>query len=108
MRVASNADPRTLPLFGRSIQERFEEFHRANPAVYALLVRFAREAHAAGARGVGIGALWERLRWHVAVEVRSGDGYRLNNDYRSRYARLIAGEHPELAGLFETRKLRAA
>ena len=100
-------DHLTRPLFGLSIQERFERFHDENPEVYELLVRFAHEAHAAGRSRLGIGALWERLRWHTSVETE-GEPYKLNDNYRSRYARLLAERNPELAHLFETRKLRAA
>lgn len=101
-------DLETRGLFGPSIQERFEAFHRANPQVAMLLVRFAREAHAAGRSRIGIGALWERLRWYSSVETVNGEPFKLNDNFRSRYARLLAEENPELAHLFETRKLRAA
>lgn len=100
-------DHLTRPLFGLSIQERFERFHAENPEVYRLLLRFALEAHAAGRTRIGVGALWERLRWYSSVET-DGEPFKLNDNFRSRYARLIAERNPELAHLFETRKLRAA
>lgn len=34
---------------------------------------------------------------------RFGDEYKLNNDYRAFYARLLMANEPELAGFFETR-----
>ena len=35
------------------------------------------------------------------------DGFKLNNNFTSRYARLIEREHPELRGFFRKRRLRA-
>jgi len=89
-----------------SIHERFIAFHAANPHVCRLLIQLAREMHARRKR-VGIKACWERLRWEYALRTE-GDDRKLNNNYTSRYARLIAGACPDLADAFETRKLRAA
>lgn len=94
-------------LFDPTIDAQFAAFHRDNPAVYATLVRLAREARVAGKSKVGIKALWERMRWDLWLATH-GDDFKLNNNLTSRYARLIAAQEPDLAGMFETRKLRAA
>jgi hypothetical protein len=83
----------------------FEEFHRANPQVMDRLVALATQARRRGVRRIGIGMLFEVLRWEHAIET-SGDEFRLNNNLRSRYARRIMADHPELDGIFETRELR--
>jgi len=36
-----------------------------------------------------------------------GDGFKINNDYNSRYARMVMAENADLDGLFETRELKA-
>jgi hypothetical protein len=51
--------------------------------------------------------LVERLRWEYDTTT-TGDPFKLNNDYRSRYVRKIVAEYPDLADAFETRTLRAA
>lgn len=82
---------------------KFEEFHRANPAVYERLVFFARQAKARGAT-VGMRLLIERLRWEHAVEVRQTDAtFAINNDVAPQYARLIMQQERDLSGYFETR-----
>lgn len=86
------------------LQARFEAFHAANPRVYATLVRLAREAHAVGHQRVGIAMLFEVARWQLSV-VTTGDDFKLNNSWRSRYARLIMAQEQDLAGVFETREL---
>lgn len=57
---------------------------------------------------MGIAMLWERMRWELTVETDSvdlGDDFKLNNNYRSRYARLIMNNEPDLAGFFDIRRL---
>lgn len=90
-----------------SIEERFELFHRDNPKVYAMLVSLCREVRDRKPLAkIGIAMLWERMRWFFAFEVAGEKEYKLNNDFRSRYARLLMKE-PGLKDLFETRALRA-
>lgn len=89
-----------------TIAERFARFHDENPGVYRALLLLARQARTAGMRKVGIAMLYEVARWRFALATK-GDVYRLNNSYRSRYVRKLTAEHPELAYLFETRKLKS-
>lgn len=92
-------------LFLRPIDAEFRRFHSAHPEVYQLFVRFAEQAKRSNARRVGAKAIAERIRWECAVE-RTGD-YVVNNTFVSRYARLVASERPDLADLFETRRLKS-
>ncbi len=89
-----------------TIQVRFLDFHREHPEVYDALVRFTREAVAAGRTRVGMKMVWERVRWHVYVE-QGGSAFKLNNNYHSRYARLIMGLESDLEGIFEVRRLHS-
>ena len=90
-----------------TIEEQFEAFHAANPHIMRRLVEIAWQAKAAGRNQMGIALLWERMRWDLFVESQ-GDEYKLNNNYRSHYARKIMADHPMLRGMFHTRELRAA
>lgn len=90
-----------------TIEQAFWRFHAENPDVYRELVVLARRAVAAGQTKLGIGMLFEVLRWERSLRT-GGDEFRLNNNYRSYYARLIMLREPDLAGIFETRKLHAA
>lgn len=93
-------------LYGSALDSAFVDFHRANPHVYDALVRLTRQAVSAGRTKVGIGMLFEVLRWEQFL-VTSDPDFKLNNNYRSRYARLIMEQEPDLAGIFEVRSLRA-
>jgi hypothetical protein len=84
----------------------FWEFHHANPHVYAGLVDLARQWRRAGHDACSMNMLFEKLRWDVGVST-SGDhaGFKLNNNYRSRYSRLVSANEADLAGMFATREL---
>jgi CRISPR/Cas system-associated endonuclease Cas3-HD len=109
----------TLPLFAcpepelqedATIEAQFRRFNALHPAVYDELVRLCREGRAAGMERVGIGMLWEVLRWKTQLRglPALGEAFKLNNNYRSRYARLIMEREPDLADIFETRELQSA
>jgi hypothetical protein len=92
----------------KTIDARFREFHETNPLVYSNLVALAREAKAKGHNRISIGMLWEVLRWTKLVAVIDASSrYELNDNYRSRFARLIMEQEPELDGIFEVRELRS-
>ena len=94
-----------LGLLDATIQQRFEAFHEANPHVYSRLLLMTRNLHRLGRERVGIATLYEALRYETLTT--TGDHYRLNNSFRSHYARLIMETHPDLAGMFLTRALVA-
>ncbi|WP_324787008.1 hypothetical protein [Streptomyces sp. H51] len=96
-----NADP------GQSIQQRFEAFHALNPWVLRHLEVLTANCVTDGFTRVGIGMLFELLRWRYG-QATQGDAFRLNSNFRSRYVRLLIERHPEWVHLFETRALRAA
>jgi hypothetical protein len=50
-------------------------------------------------------AVWERLRWETVIRT-SGFDFKLNNNYTSRYSRLIMNTEADLAGFFPIRKLK--
>lgn len=60
-----------------------------------------------GWRHYSLKALWEAARFARDVQVGPNAGWKLNNNFTSHLARQLMGEHPELDGFFETRRLRA-
>lgn len=90
------------------IQRKFEAFHRANPNVYSLLCVFGREVLTAGYKRYSIDALYQRLRWHINIELRRdpNDPFKLNNNFRSRYARLIMKQEEDFRDFFELRIIK--
>ena len=92
----------------RSIAERFADFHVLNPSVYKAIVEIARVMKGRGIHKMGIALIFERLRWLHFIDTKGaiGEGFKLSNDFRSEYARLIMQQEPSLAGFFEIRELR--
>lgn len=87
-----------------SIQARFQRFHEKNPDVYVELVRLARRLRSQGITRYGIVGLYEVLRYDNSLRT-SGKPFKLTNDFRSRYARLIMDKNEDLANFFTTREL---
>jgi hypothetical protein len=88
-----------------SLAEKFRRFHETHPHVYEALVELAREWQARTGTRCSIAALFERARWELALNTTETP--RLNNSYRSFYARLIMAQEPDLAGVFEVRRSAA-
>jgi len=91
-----------------TITENFLDFHHRNPHVYQTL-RFKAQQYRSRnpAAKLGIATLWENMRWDYLMSTEHQD-FKLNNNYRSHYARLLMSENPELSRMFETRLLKAA
>jgi hypothetical protein len=88
-----------------SLPARFERFDSANPQVYTELVSLARSIRSKRPGAIiGIGMLYEVLRWNCYMEVDSEEPYRLSNDFRAFYARKIMREEPDLGGIFQIKK----
>jgi len=91
-----------------SIYARFKRFHAANPHVYENLVKLARDFRSKGSnhnRKLGIGMLYEVLRWNYYLNVDMGDEeFRLSNDFRAPFARLIMEQEQDLADAFNIKQ----
>jgi len=92
---------------GCNISNRFNRFHQANPEVYNNLVRLARDFRRRAQnhnRPMGIAMLFEVLRWNYYLSVDLGEeDFKLSNDFRAPYARLIMSQEPDLKDAFKTK-----
>ena len=93
-----------------TIEDNFREFHHHNPWVYEALVELAMDMHRHPGRpygsGLSMGMLFEVLRWQYRrATTDEHSDFKLNNNYRSRYARLIMEQEPDLEGVFQIREL---
>jgi hypothetical protein len=90
-----------------TIAERFEQFHTANPHVYAALRSLALAEADRGARRISTKLLFEQLRARGCATVTApAEEYRLNNIYTRCYARLLDQE-PGLAGRIPMRAIKS-
>ena len=90
-----------------SIYARFKRFHGNNPEVYRNLVSLARDFRRQAQnhnRKMGIAMLFEVLRWNYYLNIDMGEEeFKLSNDFRAPYARLIMESEPDLNDVFQIR-----
>jgi len=87
--------------------EKFEKFHQDNPNVYEALVSLARRrVNRTGRRRMAIASLFEVARWEISLSTTDPD-YKIANDHKPFYARLIMAQEPDLDGAFELRSSEA-
>ena len=98
----------TQPTRAQQLDQEFVQFQRDNPSVYPKFRMLAVKLKAKGIDRWGAKAIWEVLRYELALKsVTSGEKYALNNNFTSRFARKLMDEEPEeFAGFFETRALK--
>ena len=81
--------------------DKFCAYHEENPHIYESF-----KSHALRAIGTkqnfGAKAIFEIIRWNSAIS--GNDGFKVNNNYTSFYARLFELEHPQHEGFFRKRK----
>jgi hypothetical protein len=89
----------------KSLDEKFFQYHSDNPHIFDLFLSYARQVKGAGFKHYGFHTIMHRVRWHLNIETTDPEGYKMNNNYSSRYARLLAKKNPEFKGFFRNRKL---
>ena len=83
----------------------FVRFHTENPQVYRELVRLARQAYERGYRRLGIELLLNLVRWNEMMSTRpDAMGFKINNNFKAYYVRMIQHYEPELGSMFTTRR----
>lgn len=85
------------------LERRFVEFHRRNPRVYAALEKKCLALFDSGRTRIGVAELVEDLRYEPSLKT-AGDTFKLNNSYRSFYARLLIYKHSKLASIIGVRE----
>jgi len=86
------------------LEAKFASFHTANPHVYDLYVKFARQAKARGYAKFSIAAITERIRWEVALTTTDQE-FKISNNHRAYYARLL-NNTIEFKDFFRTKQQR--
>jgi len=87
----------------KELDKQFWKFHKKNPKVWKLFVKFTFQIIKRGFENYSARAVIHRIRWHTNIET-TGSQYKICNNHASRYARLFHHEFPEYKGFFKTRK----
>ena len=89
----------------KALEDKFKTYDEANPRIYRLFHRFARETLDRGYKKYSANAIFERIRWYVNIET-TGDSFKINNNYRPYYARKLMGDRQEFSSFFRVRELQ--
>lgn len=81
----------------------FEKFHAENPHIFDLFKKFAVYVRSKGYRNYSAKVIFERIRWHVNVET-SDKEFKINNNYKAYYTRLLEDVDPRFVGFFRKRQ----
>ena len=89
----------------KTIFEKYLEWDRANPEFYELFKRFTLQLLRAGRNNIGSALIMERIRWETMLRT-SGEPFKVNNNYKSIYARRFMRDFPQHEGCFRIRELK--
>lgn len=92
---------------GKTIDAAFEEFHEKNPKVWETFQEQCLRAISMGRKKISAKQLLGYIRWYVSLQVDTQDGFKINDAYTSRYARLFAKTNPQYQDVFNYRELRS-
>lgn len=84
----------------------FLKYHRDNPRIYKLVLRFTKQVKEAGFTRYSIWPIIGRIRWHVYIETRSSDGFKISNNQTPYYSRLLMYREKDLRGFFKIHILK--
>lgn len=98
-----------LVLAASRAEERFQAFMRLHPEVFMAFRQRAQHLRERGKRHISADSICHYLRDETPIDARTGqDIYKINNNWSSRFARLLITEDPSFSAYIETRKLRSA
>ncbi len=89
------------------LDDRFFKYHKENPHVYKLFAKYAKQVKSLGYGSYSMRTIMHRVRWHINIETKDRDGFKMNNSYSSRYARLLIEKMPRFKTFFELRRLQS-
>lgn len=90
-------------LFDTTLDAKFAEYHAAHPEVYRHFRKFAFELWNAGRRRGSAQQIIERIRWETSVNPNRDGGLKINNWFRTHYAKMLVENEPVFDGFFEFR-----
>ena len=87
-------------MHGKWTQENFNKYHKNNPEIYDLFVKFTKMA-TLRKQYYSAKAIFHRIRWESMI---SGEGdYKIDDGWISHYARKFMDDFPQHSGFFKTR-----
>jgi hypothetical protein len=89
------------------LKQKFDEWNKENPEVYALFKRFSFEAISKGHKRLSAWMIANRIRWETTIAT-TGNDYKISNDFIALFARKFMEDYPEHEGFFKTKTMKRA
>ena len=86
--------------------EKFLQYDAENPEIWSEFEALALELIRHGRKHYSAYAIMELIRHHTIIN--GNDEFKVNNNYRSGYARKFAAKYPHHSRFFELRERRRA
>lgn len=85
--------------YSEKTKKDFKQFHAENPEIFTEFLALARKIKNTGRKKYSAEAILQVLRWHRDIQT-TGEPYKISNNFRSMYARLLVYNYPEFQGFF--------
>ena len=85
--------------------EKYKEWDARNPQFYPLFCQFTSQLLERGWANIGVALIFERIRWE-SMTTTVGEPFKLNNNYKSIYARRFMRDFAQHDGCFRLRELK--
>ena len=91
-------------MHGKWTKENFEEFHKNNPEIYDLFVKFTNMA-TQRKQYYSAKAIFHRIRWETMMssDWKIQDDFKIDDGWISHYARKFMDDFPQHVGFFRTK-----
>jgi hypothetical protein len=92
-------------LYGKTIRQTFEDFHKKNPQVFQIFCDLAiQEIEQYNAKKVSHQFIGERIRRMRIGD--TGDFFKINQNYLQLYGKMFVRKYPQYTSKFNFRKAR--
>ena len=92
-------------MHGKWTKENFEEFHKNNPKIYILFIKFTNMVIERKRKYYSAKAIFHRIRWETMMSSTThqllGD-FKIDDGWISHYARKFMDDFPQHRGFFKT------
>ena len=91
-------------MHGKWTKENFEQFHKNNPEIYDLFVKFTNMA-TQRKQYYSAKAIFHRIRWETMMssDWKIQDDFKIDDGWISHYARKFMDDFPQHVGFFRTK-----
>jgi hypothetical protein len=86
---------------------KFKEFHEHNGHILDELLKMIDAIKNRGHTKIGMGMLFEVMRWNHMLQTNTDDSFKLCNNYRAYYTRMIEKVRPDLEGFLTKKRSKA-